>query len=155
MSELSDTGWSSRLPRNWASEHVSEALCKTDLESGDATWRVKLSATGGSGPFYGIRPATELRIPSGATCAISLDIEFLDATSVQSVHLVLREWTLDGKYTYQVQKSVPQDSGLRHQVLHLTVRDEGRLVHPVIQFEAAEFPSSVSFAISSLSFWEV
>ncbi len=144
MSELSDTGWSSRLPRNWASEHVSEALCKTDLESGDPTWRVKLSATGGSGPFYGIRPATELRIPSGATCAISLDIEVLDATSVKSTHLVLREWTLDGKHTFQVHKTMPQDSGPHQQVLYLTVRDEGRLVHPVIQFEAADFPSSVS-----------
>lgn len=154
--QVSDhAGWSSRLPRNWASEHVTEALCKTDLEGGNATWTLKLNSSGGAGPFYGIRPAAELRIPSGATCAISLDIEFLEAASVKSMHLVLREWTLDGKYTYQVHKTIAQDPGPHHQMLHLTVRDQGRLVHPVVQFEAAGFPSSVSFAIGKLSFLEL
>lgn len=140
----------SRLPANWASEHLDDITCSRAAVNGDDLLRIEITPAD-KVRFYGLRPTSELSISPGHTACLGLTLAAERPANIRAF-LVLREWDHKGTFLYQVQKAIQLTQQLRPFAAYLTVRDPERIVQPALLFEREGSQSArVSFLIGNVS----
>lgn len=140
------------LPEGWALEGVSScSVLGVASENGSDVLGLRLASEEPT-KFFGIQLHDYMAVPIGSTARTTIHGRLPHFLGIRRVHLVLREWIEHEQCCYQTQKvwdphAFP-DQGVS---VYLTVRDAGRLVQPVLQFEAVSGAASVVVSFTTVS----